>query len=114
MTDKTSYTLSRRYEGGIERIITVDGGATLDEIQDALQSPLVMVTPHPHISDRISIIQEEAPVIPPPGVLDLNWLRDTYAQYLHDNSGERHSMDGALMHVCRIAYEKGLSDALVA
>lgn len=41
-------------------------------------------------------------------MLDLNELRDEFARYLNDNMGSRHSMDGALMHACRIAYERGL------
>lgn len=43
-------------------------------------------------------------------MLDLNNLRDEFSRYLHDNTGQRHSMDGALMHVCRVAYEQGLLD----
>lgn len=41
-------------------------------------------------------------------MLDLNELRDEFARYLNDNTGQRHSMDGALLHACRIAYERGL------
>lgn len=43
-------------------------------------------------------------------MLDLNSLRDEFSRYLVDNTGQRHSMDGALMHVCRVAYEQGLTD----
>lgn len=43
-------------------------------------------------------------------MLDLNHLRDEFSRYLVDNTGQRHSMDGALMHVCRVAYEQGLAD----
>lgn len=43
-------------------------------------------------------------------MLDLNNLRDEFSRYLVDNTGQRHSMDGALMHVCRVAYEQGLTD----
>ncbi len=43
-------------------------------------------------------------------MLDLNHLRDEFSRYLVDNAGQRHSMDGALMHVCRVAYEQGLAD----
>lgn len=43
-------------------------------------------------------------------MLDLNNLRDAFSSYLLDNAGKRHSMDGALMHVCRVAYEQGLLD----
>lgn len=43
-------------------------------------------------------------------MLDLDNLRDEFSRYLVDNTGQRHSMDGALMHVCRVAYEQGLAD----
>lgn len=43
-------------------------------------------------------------------MLDLNTLRDQFATYLQDPKGQAQSMDGALMHVCRLAYEKGLAD----
>jgi hypothetical protein len=45
-------------------------------------------------------------------MLDLNNLRDEFSRYIHDNTGQRHSMDGALMHVCRIAYDRGIQDGL--
>lgn len=44
-------------------------------------------------------------------MLDLNSLRDKFAQYLVGRSGERHSMDGALMYIGQIAYNQGLRDA---
>lgn len=43
-------------------------------------------------------------------MIDLNDLRDEFSRYLNDKQGQRHSMDGALMHVCRVAYEHGLKD----
>lgn len=45
-------------------------------------------------------------------MLDLHTLRDEFSRYLNDNAGKRHSMDGALMHVCRVAYTQGLNDGL--
>jgi hypothetical protein len=43
--------------------------------------------------------------------LDLNQVRAQFADFLAENSGRRHSLDAALMHVVESAYHKGLADA---
>ena len=43
--------------------------------------------------------------------LDLNQMRQEFADYLQDNYHKSKSLDAALMHVLTKAYEAGLRDA---
>lgn len=43
-------------------------------------------------------------------MLDLNALHDEFAKYLQQHTGDKRSMDSALIHACRLAYEQGLKD----
>lgn len=45
-------------------------------------------------------------------MLDGNRLRAEFARYLTEHTHTRWGLDAALMHVCRIAYEQGMIDAV--
>ena len=45
-------------------------------------------------------------------MLDGNDLRAEFARYLTEHKHTRWGLDAALMHVCRIAYDQGMRDAL--
>ena len=45
-------------------------------------------------------------------MLDGNDLRAEFARYLTEHTHTRWGLDAALMHVCRIAYDQGMRDAL--
>lgn len=47
-------------------------------------------------------------------MIDLDRLRTEFAEYLNKHTHTRWGMDAALLHCCRISYEQGLKDAVVA
>lgn len=43
-------------------------------------------------------------------MIDGNELRAEYARYLKEHTHTRWDLDAALMHVCKIAYQQGVTD----
>jgi hypothetical protein len=43
-------------------------------------------------------------------MIDGNFLRAEFGRYLHEHKHTRWGMDAALMHVCKLAHDAGLTD----
>ena len=47
-------------------------------------------------------------------MIDGNQLREEFGRYLAEHKATRWGMDAALMHVCKIAYDAGITPPLIA
>lgn len=46
-------------------------------------------------------------------MIDLNQIRQAFAEHMVENASQRFSFDAALFHVCKGVYEQGFEDGKV-
>lgn len=45
-------------------------------------------------------------------MLDLNYIRQEFAEHMAENAAQRFSFDAALFHVAKIVYQQGYQDGI--
>ena len=53
-----------------------------------------------------------APYLKDEEMLDLDEIRAEFARHLMENTAQRWRLDASVAHVVRLAYEKGMADAM--